>query len=143
MKIEEIHSLWEVDSRIDPTELDTEALKVSQLQSKYMKIYTAERKELLIMETKLPHLRREKYEFFTQGPSDEHIKKGWKYPGGKILKNEANIYIDSDSDVIELTLKIAWQREKVDLLESIIRSLNNRGFQIKNAIDYLRWSQGG
>lgn len=143
MKIEDIHNLWEADSRMDPTQLDNESLKISQLQSKYMKIHTAERKELLKLEMRLPQLRKDKYEFFVHGPSEEHIKRGWKYPGGKILKNEANIYIDSDSDVIEMTLKIAWQREKVDLLESIIRSLNNRGFQIKNAIDYLRWSQGG
>lgn len=142
MKLEEIHNHWEKDSKIDATELTEESLKISNLHSKYMKMYTSERVSLLKLESELPKLRKDKYEFYTQGPSKEHLERGWSYPGGKILKSEASIYLESDDDIINLNLKIAYQREKLDLLTNIIKSLNNRNFQIKNAIDYLKWTNG-
>jgi hypothetical protein len=142
MKLEQIHEMWDVDAKINPTELDTESLKISELHSKYFRIFNKERLILIKLEKELIVLRRDKYEFYTQGPSEDHLRRGWEYPGVKILKNEANIYIDSDNDVVELSLKIAFQKEKIDLLEHIIRSLNGRSFQIKHAIDFLRWSHG-
>jgi hypothetical protein len=43
MKLEEIESLWEQDSKIDRTDLDNESLKIPMLHSKYYKIYLREK----------------------------------------------------------------------------------------------------
>ena len=59
-----------------------------------------------------------------------------------ILKAELPMYLDGDQDMIDLSLKIGLQQEKVDLLESIIKSLINRGFQIKAAIDWHKFTMG-
>ena len=59
-----------------------------------------------------------------------------------ILKQDLSIYMDADKDIIELNLKIAYQMEKIDLLEAIIKSLTNRNFQIKSAIDWTKFMQG-
>jgi len=59
------------------------------------------------------------------------------------LKNEVQLYIESDDMFIDITLELAMQQEKVDYLESIIKSLNNRGFQIKSAIDWNKFVTGG
>jgi hypothetical protein len=45
-------------------------------------------------------------------------------------------------ELIDLSLKIGMQQEKVELLESIIKSLKNRGFQIKSAIDWFKFTMG-
>ena len=60
----------------------------------------------------------------------------------KLLKNEIETYIESDDEFIETNLKIALQEEKVNYIEAILKSINNRGFQIKNAIDWLRFTNG-
>jgi hypothetical protein len=60
----------------------------------------------------------------------------------KLLKNEIDTYIESDDMWIDINLKVALQQEKVNYLDSIIKSINNRGFQIKNAIDWLRFTNG-
>jgi len=39
-------------------------------------------------------------------------------------------------------LKTSLQQEKVDYLEAILRQINNRGFQIKNAIDWNKFISG-
>ena len=43
---------------------------------------------------------------------------------------------------IENTLKVSVQGEKVAYVEAIVKSLNNRNFQIKSAIDWVRFTQG-
>ena len=144
MKIESIHSLWREDSKIDRMDLGEESLKISSLHQKYIEIYTFEKDRLRKYEAALKILKLEKYEFFTQGPTHETQEKGWELPAiGKVIRSDVQQYIDADKDVIELTLKIGIQNEKISLLDSIMKNLANRGFQIKNAIDWLKYASGG
>ena len=143
MKLESIFEMWDADSKIDRQSLDSESLNTSVLHAKYHKIFTNERLLLRKYETDLKVLKLEKFEFLTQGHTSETVEKGWQMPpAGRILKAEANNYVDVDKEVIQLSLKVGIQHEKIGLLESIIRSLNNRGFQIKNAVDYIKFTSG-
>ena len=143
MKLDDIRNMWSLDTKIDNTELSTESLRIPSLHSKYYSIFTEERLRLRKFETDMKKLRLEKYEFFTQGPTKETQERGWVLPPvGKVIKSEVNNYIDADDDIINLTLKIGIQQEKIELLDSIIRSLNNRGFLIKNAIDFEKFRSG-
>ena len=143
MKLESIFELWETDSKISREVLDEESLKINTLHHKYHKIYTNERLLLRKYEMELKQLKLEKFEFYTQGPTKETVEKGWQLPPiGKVLKADASTYVDADKDIVELSLKIGIQHEKIELLESIIKSLMNRGFQIKNAIDWAKFQSG-
>ena len=141
MKIEEIFEHWNEDSQIDRTELGDESLKIPKLHHKYYQIYVNERMLLRKFEHELKQLKLEKYEFFSQGPNEETQAKGWKLPAkGIILKSDIPMYMDADSDIIQICLKIGLQQEKIEFLDSIIRSLNNRGYNIKSAIDWQNYS---
>ena len=143
MKLDDIRNMWSLDVKIDNTELATEALRIPSLHSKYFNIFTEERLRLRKYETEMKKLRLEKYEFFTQGPTKETQERGWQLPPiGKVIKSEVNNYIDADDDIINLTLKIGIQQEKIDMLDSIIKSLTARGFLIKNAIDFEKFRVG-
>lgn len=143
MKLEDIYALWREDSVIDREALGDESLKISRLHQKYHEIYTNERLLLRKYENQLKVLKLEKYEFYTQGPTQETFDKGWKLPPiGKVIKTEVQNYLDADKELIELNLKIGLQSEKIELLNSIIKSLMTRQFQIKNAIDFMRWQSG-
>ena len=143
MNIEKIFEEWEVDSKIDRTELGDAALHIAVLHSKYYKVFISERLLLRKLEADMKQLKLSKYEFYTQGPSKESQDRGWALPAkGMILKQDLSIYMDADKDIIELNLKIAYQMEKIDLLEAIIKSLTNRNFQIKSAIDWTKFMQG-
>jgi hypothetical protein len=143
MKLEDILTQWEQDSNINRDHLDTESLNASKLHHKYHKIYTQERMLMRKYEFDLKQLRLDKFEFYTQGPTKETHEKGWVLPPiGKILKADAGNYVDADKEVVELSLKIGLQHEKIELLSSIIKSIMNRGFQIKNAIDWAKFQSG-
>jgi hypothetical protein len=143
MKIDDIYNEWEIDSQINRSELGEEALKIPKLHHKYFKIFTHERLQLRKYEAEMKQLKIEKLEFYTLGPTEESHEKGWKLPPqGKILKSEVNNYIEADKDIVNLSLRMGIQHEKIDLLESIVKSLTARGFNIKAAIEWERFKVG-
>lgn len=143
MKLEDIYEHWQEDSKIDRTELGEESLKIPQLHYKYFKMYSTERLMLKKYEADMKQLKLSKYEFYTQGPTKESKDLGWDLPPiGKVLKSDASTYVDADKNVIELSLKISMQQEKLDLLDSIIKSLNNRGYNIHSAIEWEKFKVG-
>ena len=143
MKIEDILEQWKEDSEVDRTELGDEALKIPKLHHKYYQMYIAEKLALRSLDADMKKLKLDKYEFYTQGHTEETRALGWELPAkGMILKADIPMYMDADKETIKLSLKIGIQQEKIELLESIIKSLNNRGYNIKAAIEWIRFTNG-
>ena len=144
MKIESIFELWKEDSQIDKTEVADETAKIPKLHDKYYKIFIGERILLRQIESDFKKLKFSKYEFYSQGPNGEDYQKNWKMPSkGLILKADIPMYIDSDNDIIEASLKIGIQQEKVELLDSIIKSINNRGYLMSTILGWHKFTSGG
>ena len=60
----------------------------------------------------------------------------------KILKADIPTYLESDKDLIELQHKISYNKTIVTYLEQVLRSINNRTFTIKNAIEWKKFEAG-
>lgn len=143
MTLDELFDLWTKDCDIDRTELGSEALKISKLHSKYFKLYSTERLTLRKLEQDLKVLKRQSYEYFNGTlDHDEMLDLGWDPNPLKILRADVPSYVDSSKDVIDLTLKIAYQQEKVDFVENCVRSINARGYNLKAAIDWEKFKVG-
>jgi len=143
MKLEEIQTMWERDSRIDRTELGEESLRIPQLHSKYFSLFSSERTRLKSLEGEYKKFFKAKFEYYTGTMSEEELKdREWEPFQLRVLKSDINIFIDGDKDLIKVQQTIDIQREKVDLLESIIKNLPARGFQIKAAIDWEKFKVG-
>lgn len=143
MKFEDIQALWDQDSKINPVDLATESLRIPELHNKYYKIYTQERLVLNKLELELKVVYKEKYEYYMGIMDEEDLKtNGWEPFALKVLKADLPIYLESDLDMVNATKKIILQKEKINFLESIIKNLNNRGFLIKNAIDWNKFTNG-
>jgi len=143
MKIEDIVSEWDKDSKIDETELGEESVKIPKLHNKYLKFFMAERVQLFRMKADNKKIRKVLLEYYLGELDRDELKQlAREQFYKKLLKNEVDTYIESDDLYIESTLKVAMQQEKVDYIEAIIKSLNNRGFQIKSAIDWYKFTNG-
>jgi hypothetical protein len=143
MKLEEIHEWWAVDCEVDRTELGEESLKIPKLHSKYLRVYSEERMLLKRLEEERKQFAHLKNDYYRGILAEEDLKEhGWEPFRLNVLKSDVPMYVDSDTDMIKLNLRIAMQQEKVDILESIIRSINNRGYLIKNAIEYEKFKVG-
>ena len=143
MKLEDIQELWHRDREIDYTELGTESIRIPLIHDKYLKIFTDERIRLKGVEFELSKMVRTKTEYYSGKMSQEELeRRGWEQYLGRLLKNEIANYIESDDDVNKLKQQIVVLQEKVNYLDSVIRMINNRGFQIKNALDWLKFTNG-
>jgi hypothetical protein len=143
MKLEEIQTHWERDSCIDRTELGEESLKIPQLHSKYFNMFSTERMLLRKLEADSKVLYRQKYEYYNGTLDRETLEeKGWDPNPLKILRSDIGMYLDSDPDCKQILLRIEMQKEKVEFLESIIKSLPNRGYQISQAIAWEKFKVG-
>lgn len=144
MKIEEIFDLWSEDSIIDPLNVSQSSIEIPKLHFKYYKIFSEERLLLKKYLEEKKQLILTKVEYYKGELSQEElIENKWEPFMKRLLKTDIPQYIDADSDIIKLNLKIALQQEKVDLLESILKIIANRTFQIKNYIEYERFKVGG
>jgi Recombination, repair and ssDNA binding protein UvsY len=144
MKFDDIMNAWEQDSHMDDSELGVESLKIPILHHKYYKLYVQEALQLKAFEQDYKKLYRLKYEYY-MGVLDQEtlIEKGWNPNPLKILKQDLSIYIDADEDLQRIQAKIDIQKQKNSFLESAIKTISNRGFLIKNAIDWERFKVGG
>lgn len=141
--LEEIENLWKSDSKIDRTDLATESLKISELHNKYYKIYTREKMLLKKMQSDFLVLRKTKWEYYNGKISPEELREmGWDSFDKRVLKSDTDVYLQADKGIIESNLAISYQSEKVSMLESILESLKQRTWNIRNAIEFIKFSQG-
>lgn len=143
MKLEEILDLWKIDSNIDKTELGDAALNITKLHHKYFQILIEEKLRLRKRDADMRRLKLDKYEFYTQGHTEETKAKGWRLPAkGMILKSDIPMYMDADEELINQNLLIGAQQEKIEFLESIIKNLQSMSFNIRNAIEWTKFTMG-
>ena len=57
-------------------------------------------------------------------------------------KDELKLYLDSDEKLSKVKLKIEYYDTMLKYLEEILRQISNRTYQIKNAIEWRRFSSG-
>ena len=143
MRFDDIRQMVEKDMVIDDSELDLESLKIPQLHNKYLNLFHDERILLRKLEVERRELIRDKWEFYSGKMSEEELtRRGWEPFQLKVLKQDLDMYIQSDSDVTKIDDRITLQKEKVDYLASIVKSISGRGWEIKNAIEWRRFTSG-
>ena len=143
MKFEEIQKLWTSDCNIDETELAQESVKIPQLHNKYLIFYSNEKLRLKTLRFDHSKLVKLKKEYYGGKMSQEELEAiDWEPFQHKLLKADVEQYVDADDNVIESKKILALQEEKVDYLEAIVKGLSTRGYLIKNAIDWKRFTEG-
>lgn len=143
MNVEDILDAWREDASMSPTDIGSESLKTPMLHHKYLQILVQEKLVLKKHKYKYKRLYKEKWEYFLGFMSQEQMEeRGWEPMSLKIIKQDVDKYIESDEQIAQLQLLIEYQEEKIDALESIIKTINNRGFQIKNYIDFEKFKMG-
>ena len=145
MNLEKIMEKWNEDCNIHITELAKEDIKTPQLHNKYLKILIGERAALFKLKDKSKRAKRMLWQYYSGDLNDEPdtLKELGREPmSRRILKADVDTWIDSDTDMIDILLQVSFQGEKVDYLESVLRMINSRGWQIKNAIEWIKFQDG-
>ena len=145
MKINELIDEWKKDTRIDDLNLDSESLKVPSLHSKYMGHLSESRMELRQLRIQRRLLVKDLFEYYHGDLNNtEDLERIGREPYvKKLMKNDVMSYVEADREVMRMDAKMEMQSELVDTLLEIMKSINNRGYSLKNAIDWRRLTTGG
>jgi len=140
MDLEKLQEQADKDLKINDTELDLESLKTPQLHNQYMKHLTKYKLMLSRAETEYNVMKKDKWEYYT-GKADASVYAEKPFDL-KILRTDIDKYLDSDIDLQKQKQKVDYLSTTVDFLDRTIRQIGNRGFTIKNAIDWRKFTSG-
>lgn len=143
MNIEQIKEMVKADLKIDGTELGDESIRIPQLHGKYLNIYHDECLVLRKLDADYNSLRKKKWEYYNGKLSQQELDQfGWEPFGHRILRQDIDIYMDADDDLVKIRSKIELQKAKVEYLDSTIKGINNRQWMIRNAIEWRKFMSG-
>ena len=140
MTFDELQLLADKDLKLNDTELDLESLKTPQLHNKYSKFHNQYINLLKKAEQDRDVMIREKWEYYT-GKADQSVYQEKPF-NLKVLRQDVDKYLKSDSELIKLEQKVTYIQSVVDYLDKTIRLIANRSFQIKNAIEWRKFTSG-
>lgn len=133
--------MWKADSQLDRDMLCEESIKIPNLHMKYMELFTTfslMRKE---NESKLKVLIRDKWLYYKgKAPAKVYAEMPFDYK--LTTKDEVDMFIEADDDVVKQRLKLDYIEQTISYLESVLRQVTNRTYQIKNAIEWEKFKNG-
>lgn len=140
MRLDDVQAMIVRDSILDISKLDRDSLNVPYLQGSYINLYSSENGKLKTLELDLRELRFQKFIYYDgQGTGADYQENPLNH---KPLKTHIQKYIDADADVIAFERRLLVQRIKVDAISDFVKSLTQRTFLIKSAIDFLKFTNG-
>ena len=87
------------------------------------------------------NIRHERYEYFA-GKADPQVYIENPFPKKIRDKETMQKYLDADDKLSGVSLKIEYYDVMLKYIEEILKQITNRTYQIKNAIEYMRFSSG-
>lgn len=143
MKIEEIRNLIEQDSKIDSSALDIEALRLPQIHNKYLCLLMDEKLTLTKLDSDFKILNKNKWLYYSGKMSQEQLSNlNWTPFDLSLLRTDLDRFIDSDTDVILLYNRVLIQKEKVNYIEQVVKLISNKIWNIRAALDWIKFTQG-
>ena len=139
--LDTIQKMWVEDSKIDMDNLHTESLNIPMLHAKYFDLYN----NIVLLKKKAEqqkkNIRHERYEYFS-GKADPEVYIENPFPKKIRDKETMQKYLDADNKLSNVSLKVEYYDTMLNYLESILKVIQNRTYQIKNAIEFIRFQSG-
>ena len=139
--LDTIQDMWEKDAKIDRDNLHDESLNIPALHAKYFQIYNTIFLLRKKAEQQRKNIRHERYEYFS-GKADPDVYRQNPFPKKIRDKDTMTKYLDADEKLSNSSLKIEYYDTMLTYLESILKVIQNRTYQIKNAIEFMRFNAG-
>ena len=140
MNLEQIQELWKKDSQIDEVLLDEAALRIPQLHHKYLTLHS----EYTLLAKKkgqeLKQLQHKKWLYYS-GKADPKEYEDNPFPH-KVMKGDVNNWIAVDEQIQKVEMQIDYYNTTVHVLSEILKQIHQLSYNIKNAIEWRRFTGG-
>ena len=141
MNLDEIQEMWQRDSVIDTDNLHDESLRIPQLHSKYYTLYNTITLLRERSRDSYSRVKLERYNYYTgKAPAEVYVEEPFPY---KVREKDAiQRHLEADEKLSAIDMKIRYYDVMLKFLEEIIKTVSNRTFQIKNAIEWNKFQAG-
>lgn len=135
---------WSSDCVIGSDDLAKESVKISALHGKYSTFLVKERSLYSKYNEKRKMLLKQLYRYYSgKGNNTTFLTEIQMKPFKDSLeKQEVKMYVEADPKMVAVNIKLAETENAIKYLEDILKHIHSRGYNIKAAIDYLRFIHG-
>ena len=144
LHLDELKANWATDCIIDSDRLDEASLRIANLHQKYLDILTDYKLRVFKLEKDYLNLKgiRSRY-YMGQMTKQELDEYGWdQYQYKTPLKSEMERLLETDSLLLDIKDKQSYISFCFEYVEDIMKSLRERGWQIRNAIEWRKFEAG-
>jgi Recombination, repair and ssDNA binding protein UvsY len=137
--LEDLVTMWtDEDSIINKADAQLELLRIPTLHAKYAGQIAAHSASLKMKNFDYIQMKKQKWDWMNGRMDQAQLAAlGWtqfKF----LLKQDMNLYLDADPDLIKLQQKKINNEEAIEFCKSVTKELSNRTWQIR---DYLAWEK--
>lgn len=140
MKLQEILDLIDSDSKIDNSALDRESIAIPYIHSRWYRIFTDELRAFRGLDSEFKIMKRDKFLYYTGKASDEVYRENPL--DHRVLKGDLEIFMDADPDLSRISTQLELQKIKIKAIEEFLKQISQRSFNIKNAIEFMKFKNG-
>jgi hypothetical protein len=144
MNLSELKNKWAQDCIIDEHDLSGAALRTSNLHSQYINEAINVKLQLVKLQMELAQLQVLRGRYFRgEMTSAELAEKDWPQWQYKTLRADIVSMITASPDVERLLARIEYLHIIGWFLDSVLSEIKARSFNIRNAVEFIKWRSGG
>ena len=144
MNLEDLQTMWDDDCGIDDNYLGETTTATPKLHAKYLKLLVNVKLKHTKLQSDYNLLRKNKFRLYRGELSrDELTNLAWEqWQGVKPIKSELDQMLEGDQDINNLQVKLEYLSTMIYFLESVLRQLQSRDYQISTAVKWKMFLAG-
>ena len=145
MRLDELKANWAIDCVIDHDKLDISSIRTANLHQKYLDILTEYKLRMFKLEREYLNMKGLRTKYYTgQLTRSELQEYDWEqYQYKTPLKSELDRLLETDSILLDIKDRQSYSIFCFEYVEEVLKSLRERGWQIRNAIEWRKFEAGG
>lgn len=128
---------------VDEDNLDQESYKNQRIKPKWLNYKTHFEGLLILAKRNHQILHREKWLHYNSKGTDKEYSEKPLPPDLKILKTDLQMFITTDEEYCDSKSKIEYYESVIRYIDAILKSIDNRGWDIKNSQQWKIFVAGG
>jgi len=144
MNLEEIQKQWKKDSFINPNDIALESIKTSSYHSVYLSELSTHKARIIKLENDYATAKKFKIKYYNGELTKEELLEHNldQYQGKRLLKDQMESFLAADEDIQLITQKVQYTSIIISFLESVLKNIYNRNYEISNFINITKFNAG-
>jgi hypothetical protein len=144
MNLEELQNQWRQDSRIDQNNIALESIKTSSYHSFYLWELSTHKARIIKLENDYATAKKFKIKYYNGELTKEELLEHNldQYQGKKLLKSDMESFLAGDEQIQLIMQKVQYTSIIISFLESVLKNIYNRNYEISNFINITKFNAG-